>query len=106
MRQAEIERASAERIAIADNNIDIARLKRDVEAELWERARSEFASERLARKEIETELETERQARHKLAEAFESLRARVAELEDENRRLRADNVALTSELSRYTGRKL
>ncbi len=105
MKQAEIARDSAEKKATAENDIDMARLKRELEGELWERAKTEFSAERQARKELEDELESERLERRQLAEAFNALKERFSELEAENKRLRADNIALTSELSRYTSNK-
>ena len=92
LKQAELTQGVEDRRAAGEHALDLAKFKRDVESDLWQT--------------VQAELDKERQARRNLAELVEGLRMRISDLEDENRRLRADNMALTSELGRYTGRKL
>ena len=87
LRQAEIARGVEERKVSGEQELDLARFKREVEADLWARVKDEIATERAARLELAAELERERQARRELSD-------RVAELTAENERLREDNMAL------------
>jgi hypothetical protein len=95
LRQAELARSVEERKVSGEQELDLARFKREVEADLWARVKDEIATERAARLELAAELERERQARRELSD-------RVAELTAENERLREDNMAL---LKAIGGRK-
>jgi hypothetical protein len=95
LRQAEMEQGVENRKVAGEHELDLARFKRDVEADLWARVKDEIATERAARLELAAELERERQARRELSD-------RVAELTAENERLREDNMAL---LKAIGGRK-
>ena len=92
LRQAEIARATEERKIIGEQELDLARFKREVEADLWQKARAEFAAEREARQALEA--------------VVREMGTRISELEAENRQLRADNVALTAELMKREKRNL
>ena len=95
LKQAELARSVEERKVSGEQELDLARFKREVEADLWARVKDEIATERAARLELAAELERERQARRELSD-------RVAELTAENERLREDNMAL---LKAIGGRK-
>jgi chromosome segregation ATPase len=82
-----------------DSEHELVKIQDDIRRGLWAQAKDELDG-------LRAELDAERQSRRELAQVVEALRARISELEAENRRLRADNVALTAELGRYTGRKL
>jgi hypothetical protein len=87
LKQAELTQGVEDRRAAGEHALDLAKFKRDVEADLWARVKDEIATERAARLELAAELERERQARRELSD-------RVAELTAENERLREDNMAL------------
>jgi hypothetical protein len=92
LRQAEIARAAEERKITGAQELDLARFKREVEQDLWQKARAEFAAEREARQALEA--------------VVREMGTRISELEAENRQLRADNVALTAELMKREKRNL
>jgi hypothetical protein len=92
LRQAEMEQGVENRKIIGEQELDLARFKREVEQDLWQKARAEFAAEREARQALEA--------------VVREMGTRISELEAENRQLRADNVALTTELMRREKRNL